>query len=164
MTMRPLRPLRPAPEPDGGFTLIELMVVVMIIAVLLAVAIPSFLGFRRNAQDSAAQSTLSNAEKVATLVLLEEEQFPGTAALLVRLPAEEPRIQWVNHMVSSTGPRVVSIDEDAGGNELAMATLSESGTCFYQRLVADGPTVRHHVDAAASCDSHAFQDGIGVGW
>lgn len=98
------------------------------------------------------------------LVLVQEGEFPGTAALLVRLPAEEPRIRWVNHLVSSTGPRFVSIDEDAGGNELSMATLSESGTCFYQRLVGDGPAVRHHVDGAASCNAHAFQDGFGVGW
>ncbi|MEE9184436.1 MAG: prepilin-type N-terminal cleavage/methylation domain-containing protein, partial [Acidimicrobiia bacterium] len=34
---------------DGGFTLIELMVVVMIIAVLLAIAMPSFGRFRHSA-------------------------------------------------------------------------------------------------------------------
>jgi len=43
---------------DEGFTLIELMVVVMIIAVLIAIAIPSFLGFRKSAQDRSAQSEL----------------------------------------------------------------------------------------------------------
>jgi hypothetical protein len=58
----------------------------------------------------------------------------------------------------------VSIDEDDGGNELAMATLSESGTCFYQRLERAGPTVRHHVEDAPACHAHAFQDGAGAGW
>ncbi|MCB2224279.1 MAG: type II secretion system GspH family protein [Actinobacteria bacterium] len=149
---------------EGGFTLIELMVVVMIIAVLLAVAIPSFLGFMDRSRDSAAQATLSNAEKVATLVLVQEESFPSTAALLARLPAEEPRIAWLDHMVSSTGPRQVSIDEDAGGTELALATRSESGTCFYLRLQRNGPTIRHHVDGAAACIAHDFQDGAGAGW
>lgn len=53
---------------DEGFTLIELMVVVMIIAVLIAIAIPSFLGFRKSAQDRSAQSELRN-------VLLAEKAF-----------------------------------------------------------------------------------------
>jgi type IV pilus assembly protein PilA len=158
-----MQPDQPARR-DAGFTLIELMVVVMIIALLLAVAIPSFVGFRHRAQDSAAQSTLNNAEKIATLVLVQEEGFPGTAALLIRLPAEEPRIAWLDHKVSSTGPRQVSIDEDAAGTELAMATMSDSGTCYYQRLDRDGPTVKHHVDDAADCDAHTFQDGAGAGW
>ncbi len=67
-------------------------------------------------------------------------------------------------MVSSTGPRQVSIDEDAGGTELAMAVQSETGTCFYQRLARNGPTVKHHVDGAATCNADTFQDGAGVGW
>src|SRR3989442_1790077 len=46
---------------EEGFTLIELMVVVLIIAILIAIAIPTFLGARKRAQDRAAQSNLRNA-------------------------------------------------------------------------------------------------------
>ncbi|HEX7165493.1 MAG TPA: prepilin-type N-terminal cleavage/methylation domain-containing protein [Acidimicrobiales bacterium] len=46
---------------DEGFTLIELMVVVLIIAILLAIAIPTFLGARERAQNRAAQSDIRNA-------------------------------------------------------------------------------------------------------
>jgi prepilin-type N-terminal cleavage/methylation domain-containing protein len=154
----------PPPSDERGFTLIELMVVVMIIAVLLAIGIPSFFGMRTRAQDSSAQSTLNNAEKVGTLVLVQEEEFPSTADLLVRLPLEEPRIGWLGPLVSSTGPREVSIEEDDGGTELAMATMSESGTCFYQRLVRNTGTVRHHADGAATCNARTFVDGAGAGW
>jgi len=149
---------------EEGFTLIELMIVVMIIAVLITFAIPSFLGFRASAQDRAAQSTLNNAEKVATVVMIDHEGFPSTDALLVLLPTQEPRIEWIDHQDSSAGPRQVSIDHDDNGNELAMAAMSESGTCYYERLHRTGPTVKHHVDDAATCNAHTFQDGVGIGW
>src|SRR5437868_905299 len=48
-------------DAEEGFTLIELMVVVLIIAILIAIAIPTFLGARTRAQDRAAQSSLRNA-------------------------------------------------------------------------------------------------------
>ena len=46
---------------EAGFTLIELMVVLLIIAILLAIAIPTFLGVTNSASDRAAQSNLTNA-------------------------------------------------------------------------------------------------------
>jgi len=46
---------------ESGFTLIELMVVLLIMAILMAVAIPTFLGVRSGAQDRSAQSDLTNA-------------------------------------------------------------------------------------------------------
>ena len=66
---------RQGEDKQGGFTLIELMVVVMIIAILIGIAIPAFLGARKRAQDTAAKSNLRNALATAQTIYTDAQAY-----------------------------------------------------------------------------------------
>jgi type IV pilus assembly protein PilA len=126
-------------EDQEGFTLIELMVVVLIIAILLAIAIPTFIGARTRAQDRAAQSNIRNAltaEK--TTYFADKQAYAGAlagSAELTTLMSIEPAIGWFDGVTGLTpgkvglvaGPQNLTTKDN-----LVLGAMSVSGTCFYE--------------------------------
>lgn len=59
-----------------GFTLIELLIVVAIIGILAAIAIPQFSAYREKAYNSAAQSDLKNSKTTLEAFYAENQKYP----------------------------------------------------------------------------------------
>ena len=98
-----LNNLRVRRDREDGFTLIELMVVVLIIAILIAIAIPTFLGARNRAQDRAAQSSLRNASTAAKTAYTDNSDYSKSTD--ADLPAIEPSLTYEVAGTASTGSR-----------------------------------------------------------
>jgi prepilin-type N-terminal cleavage/methylation domain-containing protein len=125
---------------EAGFTLIELMVVLLIIAILLAIAIPTFLGVTNTASDRAAQSNLTNAlTEGKTLYEVNaayaSNTVPYTAAAF---NSQAPELQWnvgtacpttIGNCVSAV---VFDVGTTGDSEGLSLAVDStKTNTCWY---------------------------------
>lgn len=130
--------LRKRSEKDEqGFTLIELMVVVMIIAILIAIAIPTFLGARKKAADRGAQSNVRNALTAQKTYYADAQAYTDTPA---DLTSEEASLTYVTAVtgLSSTG-NVVFVDATTTtdtNDTVVLAAKSSSGSCFWLKETA----------------------------
>src|SRR5215211_8181735 len=119
---------------EAGFTLIELMVVVLIIAILIAIAIPTFLGARSQAQDRVAQSNLRNALTAEKTYYVDNQAYTADPTVLAGI---EPPLTWVDDAaVATTGRVYVATATSTGGatdDTVILGAKSASGTCCYLR-------------------------------
>jgi type IV pilus assembly protein PilA len=115
---------------EAGFTLIELMVVLLIMAILLAIAIPTFLGVKTGAQDRAVQSNLTNGLTSAKAGYANGGTYQVTAAAEVTaLGSAEPNITFESAAATS-GSNNLSVATSTDGQELLLVGYSQSGQCW----------------------------------
>lgn len=114
---------------ERGFTLVELMVVVLIIAILLGISIPMFLGLRTRSQDRVAQTAVIGVLKTEIGLFSSDTQvFTDDVATLESV---EPALNYDGFGADTCNgfpnPYCVQVDL-LSPNEVMMTVMSSSGT------------------------------------
>ena len=124
----------PRTPPQRGFTLIELMVVLVIIGVLAALIVPNVIGRADDARATAARTDVNNLMQALKLYRLDNQRYPtadqGLQALLTRPTAGPAAPNWK--------PYVEKLPSDPWGKPYQYLNPGIKGEIDVFSLGADG--------------------------
>ena len=117
---------------EKGFTLIELMIVIAIIGILAAIAIPQFSAYRTRAFNSAANADLRNAATAQEAYFVDNQTYAQTADIAI--------LTGQYGLLTSSG---VTLTINSANSTLYTMTASNSKGNVTYHLTGPGGTINH---------------------
>ncbi len=153
---------------ESGFTLIELMVVLLIIAILLAIAIPTFLGVSGSANDRSAQSNLTNALTELKALYQNGQTYNVATLPVATLTASAPEFSWVQSgACTSAGGNCISeypVDVSSAADGFGVITAAwakGTNTCWYAVDLEQAPATTTFTDTGGTAQFVAGTTNLG---
>ena len=137
---------------NQGFTLIELMIVVAIIGILAAIAIPNFMTYQAKARQSEAKIGLGGIFTTATSYFAENNTFTvSSASALGYAPAGSPKysFSYAGSTINS-GSTAPTASGNCGGNTTVTASAA-TASGFTAGAIGN-------IDGDTTCDEWIIND------
>lgn len=115
-----MEPIRKPKSGEAGFTLIELMIVMTIIGLLAAIAVPAYLNNVRRAKEAVLREDLHTMRQAIDSYTVDKEKAPQSLDDLVQsgylksIPAD-PITNRTDTWITSQSDTLMSISETQGG-------------------------------------------------
>ncbi|HZT94328.1 MAG TPA: prepilin-type N-terminal cleavage/methylation domain-containing protein [Gaiellaceae bacterium] len=137
-----MRSLRQRLARDEGFTLIELLVVLIIIGILLSIAIPSYLGFQKKAQQTAAMSDVRSAIPDVEAYYSDNNSYTGMTAAGLRTTYDSGMV------LSTSGSTGIVSAKPVSGNPQQYCVSAVSGG-HWAHVVGPGGQISNDTSATS---------------
>ncbi len=128
---------------EGGFTLIELLVVIIILGILLAIAVPSYIGFKSKAEATAAQANVRAAVPAVEAFYSDNGTYVGLNAAST---AAVPGVSYYDPASASK----ISIDASQLSTTSYCISATSGGSTYY-KLGPAGAITKDPTPLATPC-------------